>query len=210
MQWTRLRQSWKSLRGQSGQARRLSQPWVRKQVKSFSLCGTGYLSDADVPFGAGNAQRIAKRDIQSLKVVCSAEPVLQPKGKREAGSRRVAPGSISYVPSVAGLLLAGEVIRDLISWNEPAVFFQMKGWRKTQKTLISKNKWNWPKKGLQYDEKAFVTKEMIAEITKTYPTPFHIYDEKGIHENAKALKEAFAWNKGYKEFLRWRRLLIRF
>ena len=49
-------------------------------------------------------------------------------------------------------------------------------------------------------KKAFVTKEMIEEITKTYPTPFHIYDEKGIRENAKALKEAFAWNKGYKEF----------
>lgn len=60
-------------------------------------------------------RELRKRDIQSLKVVCSAEPVLQPKGKREAGSRRVAPGSISYVPSVAGLLLAGEVIRDLIS-----------------------------------------------------------------------------------------------
>ena len=36
----------------------------------------------------------------------------------------------------------------------------------------------------------FVTKEMIEEITKTYPTPFHIYDEKGIRENAKAMKEA--------------------
>ena len=46
----------------------------------------------------------------------------------------------------------------------------------------------------------FVTKELVEEITKTYPTPFHIYDEKGIRENAKALKEAFAWNKGYKEF----------
>ncbi|MBP5733469.1 MAG: diaminopimelate decarboxylase, partial [Lachnospiraceae bacterium] len=50
------------------------------------------------------------------------------------------------------------------------------------------------------EKKAFVTKEMIEEITKTYPTPFHIYDEKGIRENAKALKEAFAWNKGYREF----------
>lgn len=49
-------------------------------------------------------------------------------------------------------------------------------------------------------KKAFVTKEMIEEIVKTYPTPFHIYDEKGIRENVKALKEAFAWNKGYKEF----------
>ncbi len=46
----------------------------------------------------------------------------------------------------------------------------------------------------------FVTKEKIEEITKTYPTPFHIYDEKGIRENAKAVKEAFAWNKGFKEY----------
>lgn len=49
-------------------------------------------------------------------------------------------------------------------------------------------------------KEAFVTRQMIEEITKTYPTPFHIYDEKGIRENAKALKEAFAWNKRYKEF----------
>ena len=50
------------------------------------------------------------------------------------------------------------------------------------------------------EKKAFVTKEMIEKIAEKYPTPFHIYDEKGIRENAKALKEAFAWNKGYKEF----------
>ena len=46
----------------------------------------------------------------------------------------------------------------------------------------------------------FVTKEQLEEIIKTYPTPFHIYDEKGIRENARALKEAFAWNKGFKEY----------
>ena len=46
----------------------------------------------------------------------------------------------------------------------------------------------------------FVTKEQIEEIVKTYPTPFHIYDEKGIRENARKLKQAFSWNKGYKEF----------
>ena len=34
------------------------------------------------------------------------------------------------------------------------------------------------------DKKPFVTKQQIEEITKTYPTPFHIYDEKGIRENA--------------------------
>ena len=46
----------------------------------------------------------------------------------------------------------------------------------------------------------FVSKEQLEEIIKTYPTPFHIYDEKGIRENAKALKEAFSWNKGFKEY----------
>ncbi len=49
-------------------------------------------------------------------------------------------------------------------------------------------------------KEAFVTKEQIEEIAKTYPTPFHIYDEKGIRANAQALKEAFSWNPGFKEF----------
>ena len=49
-------------------------------------------------------------------------------------------------------------------------------------------------------KKPFVTKEIVEEIVKTYPTPFHIYDEKGIRENAKAVKEAFAWNPGFKEY----------
>lgn len=46
----------------------------------------------------------------------------------------------------------------------------------------------------------FVTKEQIEEIVQTYPTPFHIYDEKGIRENARKLKQAFSWNKGFKEY----------
>lgn len=46
----------------------------------------------------------------------------------------------------------------------------------------------------------FVTKKQVEEITKTYPTPFHIYDEKGIRENVAALQEAFSWNPGYREF----------
>ena len=50
------------------------------------------------------------------------------------------------------------------------------------------------------NKRPFVTKEQIEEIVKTYPTPFHLYDEKGIRENVKALKEAFAWNEGYKEY----------
>ena len=46
----------------------------------------------------------------------------------------------------------------------------------------------------------FVTKEKLEEIMREFPTPFHLYDENGIRENAKALKEAFAWNKGFKEY----------
>lgn len=46
----------------------------------------------------------------------------------------------------------------------------------------------------------FVTLEKVQEIVKAYPTPFHIYDEKGIRENARAVKEAFAWNPGFKEY----------
>ena len=49
-------------------------------------------------------------------------------------------------------------------------------------------------------KKPFVSYDQLKEITKTYPTPFHIYDEKGIRENARKLKQAFSWNKGYKEY----------
>ncbi len=50
------------------------------------------------------------------------------------------------------------------------------------------------------DKRPFVTKEQLEEIVKQYPTPFHLYDEKGIRENAKAMKAAFSWNKGFKEY----------
>ena len=46
----------------------------------------------------------------------------------------------------------------------------------------------------------FVTKAQVDEMIKKYPTPFHLYDEKGIRENARKLYQAFSWNKGYKEY----------
>lgn len=49
-------------------------------------------------------------------------------------------------------------------------------------------------------KKPFVTLEQLKAITAKYPTPFHIYDEKGIRENARKLKEAFSWNKGFREY----------
>ncbi|MCI5485510.1 MAG: diaminopimelate decarboxylase [Clostridiales bacterium] len=47
---------------------------------------------------------------------------------------------------------------------------------------------------------AFLTLEKAKEITAQIPTPFHLYDEAGIRANARALKKAFSWNKGFKEF----------
>ena len=49
-------------------------------------------------------------------------------------------------------------------------------------------------------KKPFVTLEQLQSIVEEYPTPFHLYDEKGIRENARKLKQAFAWNPGFKEY----------
>ncbi|OUT58635.1 MAG: diaminopimelate decarboxylase [Rhodopirellula sp. TMED11] len=45
-----------------------------------------------------------------------------------------------------------------------------------------------------------LTSELIAELKKQYPTPFYVYDEAGIRENAQRLHRAFAWNPGFREF----------
>lgn len=49
-------------------------------------------------------------------------------------------------------------------------------------------------------KKPFVTLEQAKKIIEQYPTPFHIYDEKGIRENARKVNEAFSWNKGFREY----------
>ncbi len=49
-------------------------------------------------------------------------------------------------------------------------------------------------------KKPFVSKQQLEDIIQTYPTPFHLYDEKGIRENARKLNQAFAWNAGFKEY----------
>lgn len=46
----------------------------------------------------------------------------------------------------------------------------------------------------------FITKNQLDKITAEFPTPFHLYDEHGIREKARALNTAFSWNKGFKEF----------
>ena len=75
-------------------------------------------------------KELRKRDIQSLKVIYSKEEPIKPEQtsesscktncicppgtKRKCSTRNQVPGSISFVPSVAGLMIAGEVVRDLI------------------------------------------------------------------------------------------------
>ena len=50
------------------------------------------------------------------------------------------------------------------------------------------------------EKKPFLTESMAQDIIQDVPTPFHVYDEKGIRENARRLNQAFSWNKGYKEY----------
>ena len=50
------------------------------------------------------------------------------------------------------------------------------------------------------EKKPFITLDQAKEIVKEFPTPFHIYDEAGIRRTARALNQAFSWNKGFKEY----------
>lgn len=56
---------------------------------------------------------LKKRGIKSLKVVYSKEKALKPENNGEATAKRQIPGSVAFVPSVAGLIIAGEVIKDI-------------------------------------------------------------------------------------------------
>lgn len=59
-------------------------------------------------------RELHKRGIPKLKVVYSKEHVITPAAAEEDSNRRQIPGSTAFVPSVAGLIIAGEVIKDLI------------------------------------------------------------------------------------------------
>ena len=49
-------------------------------------------------------------------------------------------------------------------------------------------------------KKTFVTKAQLEDIAKQYPTPFHLYDAKGMRANARRVNAAFSWNPGFKEY----------
>lgn len=60
-------------------------------------------------------KELKKRGIEKLKVVYSKELPLTPEGDTSSGVRRSTPGSISFVPSVAGLIIAAEVVKDFLN-----------------------------------------------------------------------------------------------
>lgn len=107
-----------------------------KQVPVISSMGAGNKMDptkfevTDIykttmcPLAKVMRRELKKRGVEKLKVVYSTEPAIVPRqtdtqsDKENVPSRRVAPGSIAFVPSVAGLITAGEVVRDLIGYGK--------------------------------------------------------------------------------------------
>lgn len=102
----------------------------RLGVKIISCMGTGNKLDpskfeitdinktSGCPLAKVIRSELRKRGIKKLKVLYSKEVPLKPRllsGETKGSTGRPAPGSISYVPSVAGLMIAGEVIRDIIN-----------------------------------------------------------------------------------------------
>ena len=65
------------------------------------------------PLARAMRRELKKIGIERLKVVCSTEPPVRPKVELKGENGKVIPGSVSFVPSVAGLILAGEVVKDL-------------------------------------------------------------------------------------------------
>jgi tRNA A37 threonylcarbamoyladenosine dehydratase len=66
-------------------------------------------------------RELKSRGIDTLKVVYSAEPPIKPMKSEEESTKKQIPGSISFVPPVAGLIIAGEVVKDLIGYPDQMI-----------------------------------------------------------------------------------------
>lgn len=106
---------------------------VKKGIRMISSMGTGNKLHAELfeiadlsetsmcPLCKVMRKELKVRGIHHLKVLYSKEKPIDTKGREtgeDKGQRRSIPGSISFVPPVAGLLIAGEVIRELADKNE--------------------------------------------------------------------------------------------
>lgn len=97
----------------------------REDVPIISCMGTGnklnpcLLEVSDIyktsvcPLARVMRTELRKRGVKALKVVFSTEKALSPRATEEVTSKRSVPGSVSFVPSVAGLIIAGEVVKDI-------------------------------------------------------------------------------------------------
>ena len=77
---------------------------------------TDLFKTSGCPLARVMRRELKKRGIEELKVVFSDEPALTPleRPEDESSNKRAVPGSVSFVPSVMGLILAGEVVKDLL------------------------------------------------------------------------------------------------
>lgn len=79
-----------------------------------ALTVTDIKKTSGCPLARVMRKELKARGISTLKVVYSTEQPIKPLFQPEDSDRRAVPGSISFVPSAAGLIAAGEVIKDLI------------------------------------------------------------------------------------------------
>ncbi len=103
----------------------------KRNIPIISSMGTGnkmnpsLLTVADIydtsvcPLARVMRKELKTRNIDSLKVVYSKEKPIKPLfGETSEESRRATPGSMAFVPATAGLLIASEVVKELIGWEE--------------------------------------------------------------------------------------------
>lgn len=98
-------------------------PVISAMGAGNKLCASAFetadiFSTSVCPLAKVMRSELKKRGIGSLKVVYSREAPLAPAAAaapRPAASRRSAPGSVPFVPPVAGFVMAGEVIKDIVS-----------------------------------------------------------------------------------------------
>ncbi|MBR5338129.1 MAG: tRNA threonylcarbamoyladenosine dehydratase [Lachnospiraceae bacterium] len=102
----------------------------KKNVPVISSMGAGNKLDASAfrvadiyktkicPLAKVMRRELKKRGVKELKVVYSEEPPLRPLEEEESTGRRSVPGSVAFVPGAAGLIIAGEVVKDLTRFYE--------------------------------------------------------------------------------------------
>lgn len=107
------------LRAQEAQVPVISSMGAGNKLDPTKLTVTDIYKTTMCPLAKVMRRELKKRGVKKCKVVYSTEKAIKPVGEpagEENSTRRSIPGSIAYVPSVAGLFAAGEVIKDIIGY----------------------------------------------------------------------------------------------